>query len=74
MAQVKESLSPNIHLRGEITRRWQHLTTSEIEQCWKDRSSLIALLQNRYGYVQGRAEKEVDLFYLVFQARLLMAA
>jgi hypothetical protein len=74
MAQVKESFSPNAHLRGEIMRRWQQLSTSEIEQCWADRSKLIATLQDRYGYARGRAEKEVDLFYLEFQDRLRMAA
>ena len=74
MAQVKESLSPNGHLRGEITRRWQQLSTSEVEECAADRSRLIDALQTRYGYARRRAEKEVDLFYAEFMARLRMAA
>lgn len=74
MAQVKESFIPNIHLRGEIMRRWQELTTSEIEECCNDRSKLIDVLQTRYGFARRRAEKEVDLFYGEFRDRLRMAA
>ena len=74
MAQVKESFTPNAHLRGEITCRWQLLSTTEIEEGCADRSKLISFLQNRYGFVRRRAEQEVDLFYLEFQRRLQMAA
>lgn len=74
MAQVKESFSPNAHLRGEIMRRWQELSASEIDECWTDRSKLVAFLQSRYGYARRRAEQEVDLFYGEFQNRLRMAA
>lgn len=74
MAQVKESFTPNIHLRGEIMRRWQQLTAPEIDECCADRSKLIDVLQTRYGFARRRAEKEVDLFYGEFQHRLRMAA
>jgi hypothetical protein len=76
MAQVKEKtfVPSNGHLRGEITRRWQQLSTSEVAQCCEDRSKLIAVLQSRYGFAPRRAEKEVELFYLEFQNRLRMAA
>ena len=74
MAQVKESFSPNGHLRGEITRRWQQLNASEVELCSSDPSKLIDVLQNRYGFARRRAEKEVELFYGEFQNRLRMAA
>jgi hypothetical protein len=74
MAQVKESFIPNPHLRSEIMSRWQLLSTTEVEESSIDRSKLIALLQNRYGFVQRRAEQEVDLFYLEFKHRLHLAA
>jgi hypothetical protein len=74
MAQVKESLNPNRHLRSEITSRWQLLSNSEVEESCVDRSKLISFLQNRYGFVRRRAEQEVQLFYLEFQQRLRLAA
>ena len=74
MAQVKDSHRPNGHFRGEIMRRWQQLTASDVEQCCTDPAKLVDVLQNRYGYVRRRAEKEVDLFYGEFQARLRLAA
>jgi len=61
-------------LRGEILRRWEQLTTSDIEESGTDRSKLIDLLQSRYGYAQRRAEKEVELFFGDFQNRLRLAA
>jgi hypothetical protein len=61
-------------LPGEIQNRWKQLTTSDIEQCSADRSKLIGLLQARYGFAKGRAEKEVELFFGQFLDRLRMAA
>lgn len=61
-------------LRGEILRRWEQLTTSDIEDCGNDHSKLISLLVARYGYATRRAEKEVALFFGDFHDRLRMAA
>ena len=61
-------------LRGEITRRWQELTHSDIEACSRDRSRLIEALQARYGYARRRAEKEVELFFGEFRDRLRLTA
>src|SRR5712692_6003629 len=74
MAHAKFDSIFNRFLPGEITRRCQQLTTSEIEECCVDRSKLIDLLQARYGYARKRAEKEVELFFGEFQDRLRMAA
>ncbi len=74
MAQVKESFTPNTHLRSEIMSRWHLLSTAEVDEGCTDRSKLITFLQNRYGFAQRRAEQEVNLFYLEFQNRLRMAA
>ena len=74
MARAKSDSGSNRFFRGEITRRWQQLTTSEIEECCADQSRLIELLQARYGYAKTRAEKEIDLFFGELQDRLRMAA
>ena len=74
MAQGNFDSVSSRFFRGEIMRRWQQLTTSDIEECCVDLSKLSALLQARYGYARSRAEKEVDLFFGEFQARLRMAA
>lgn len=74
MAHAKFNGKSNLLIRGEIMRRWEQLTTSEIEECCTDRSKLIELLQARYGYARRRAEKEVELFFGDFQDRLRMAA
>jgi hypothetical protein len=74
MAPFKFGINANNHLRDEIARRWQQLTTSEIEVCCTDQSKLIDILQSRYGYSTSRAEKEVDLFFGEFQNRIRMAA
>ena len=74
MAHAKFDGSPKPLLCGEILRRWEQLTTSDIEECGTDRSELIGLLQARYGYARRRAEKEVELFFRDFQNRLRLAA
>jgi hypothetical protein len=61
-------------LRGEMLRRWEQLTNSDLDECGDDRSRLINLLETRYGYAKRRAEKEVALFFGDFQDRLRMAA
>ena len=74
MANAKFNSNPNRLLCGEMTRRWQQLSTSDIEESCADRSKLIEALQARYGFAKARAEKEVELFFLEFQTRLRMAA
>jgi len=74
MALANYARNPNHHLRGEITRRWDQLTESEINEVCTDHSKLIDILQMRYGYVKSRAEKEAHLFLGEFHDRLRMAA
>ncbi|PYR97351.1 MAG: CsbD family protein [Acidobacteria bacterium] len=74
MAHANHGSIPNRLLRGEITRRWQQLTNSDIDGCTADRSRLIELLQARYGYARRRAEKEVELFFGEFWDRLRQTA
>ena len=65
---------PNRLLLGEINRRWEQLTNSDIEECFADPSRLIDLLQARYGFAKARAEREVNLFFGEFEDRMRMAA
>jgi len=74
MAYSKFGSVSNRLLRGEITRRWQQLTTSDVDDCCADRSKLINALQFRYGYARKRAEREVELFLGEFQDRIRRAA
>jgi hypothetical protein len=74
MAQTNFGPASTQCFRGEIAHRWQQLTTSDIEECSRDRSKLRGLLETRYGYSSSRAEKEVELFIGEFQNRLRLAA
>jgi hypothetical protein len=74
MAHAKFESIPNRFLRGEISRRWQELTPSDIEEGCTDGSKLVDVLQTRYGFAKNRAEKEVELFLGELQGRLRLAA
>jgi hypothetical protein len=74
MARAQSETYSNRLLRGEILRRWEQLTTADIEECGTDESKLIDVLRARYGYARRRAEKEVELFFGEFRDRLRMAA
>jgi hypothetical protein len=74
MAHAKLELISSRLIRGELTGRWQQLTTSDVDACCADRSKLIDVLQSRYGYARKRAEKEAELFFGEFQDRLRLAA
>ena len=65
---------PNRLLCGEILRRWEQLTLSDIEETGIDQNRLAELLQRRYGFAKRRAEKEAELFFWEFQHRLRLAA
>jgi hypothetical protein len=74
MAQTNFGSVSKRSFRGEIAHRWQQLTDSDIEEGCTDRSKLRRLLEVRYGYARSRAEREVELFFGEFQARLRLAA
>jgi hypothetical protein len=77
MARAHSNIHQNHHHRllcGEILSRWKQLTTADVEECGSDRSKLINMLQDRYGYAKRIAEKEVELLFFEFQERLRMAA
>jgi hypothetical protein len=74
MVNVMNNNKPSRFLRGEITSRWQQLTSLEIDECCSDRSKFVSVLQSRYGYVRHRAEQEVALFLAELEDRLRMTA
>ena len=74
MAQPNFESVSNRFLRDEIARRWEQLTSSDIEECSADQTKLPRVLEMRYGFAHRRAEKEADLFIGEFHDRLRLAA
>ena len=74
MAQQRVDTVSTRFFRDEIARRWQQLTSSDIEECSADQSKLPMLLESRYGFAHSRAAKEADIFLGEFHDRLRKAA
>ena len=49
-------------LRGNIRERWGELTDDELDQIAGERDKLAGFLQEKYGYTQMEAEKQIDDF------------
>jgi uncharacterized protein YjbJ (UPF0337 family) len=49
-------------LRGEIRDRWGALTDDELDQIAGKRDQLIGKIQEKYGYTQMEAERQIDEF------------
>jgi uncharacterized protein YjbJ (UPF0337 family) len=49
-------------LRGSIRDKWGDLTDSELDQIAGKREKLAGLLQEKYGYTQMEAERQIDDF------------
>ena len=49
-------------LRGNIREKWGELTDDELDQIAGKRDKLSGLLQERYGYTQMEAERQIDEF------------
>jgi uncharacterized protein YjbJ (UPF0337 family) len=47
-------------LRAQIGSWWDRLTEADLEQIAGQKARLIGLVQERYGYAQGRAQQEVE--------------
>jgi uncharacterized protein YjbJ (UPF0337 family) len=47
-------------LRGKIRTWWDRLTEADLEQVAGQKSRLIRLVQEKYGYARERAEQEVE--------------
>jgi uncharacterized protein YjbJ (UPF0337 family) len=49
-------------IRGTIREKWGELTDDELDQIAGKRDRLAGLLQERYGYTQMEAERQIDDF------------
>jgi uncharacterized protein YjbJ (UPF0337 family) len=49
-------------LRGTIREKWGELTDDELDQIAGKRDKLAGLLQEKYGYTQMEAERQIDEF------------
>jgi len=49
-------------LRGSIREKWGNLTDDELDQIAGKRDKLAGFLQERYGYTQVEAERQIDDF------------
>jgi len=49
-------------IRGSIREKWGELTDDELDQINGKRDKLAGVLQERYGYTQMEAERQIDDF------------
>ena len=49
-------------LRGIIREKWGELTDDELDQIAGNSERLVGLLQEKYGYTQMEAERQLDEF------------
>jgi len=49
-------------LRGTIREKWGELTDDELDQIAGNSERLVGLLQEKYGYTQMEAERQLDEF------------
>lgn len=49
-------------LRGNIREKWGELTNDDLDQIAGKREKLAGILQERYGYTQMEAERQIDEF------------
>ena len=62
-AMNKDQLQDRWHrMKGEVKTQWDKLTNDDLEQVHGNLERLVGVIQERYGYVWERAEREVDAF------------
>ena len=49
-------------LRGEIRERWGELTNDDLDQIVGQTEKLAGVLQERYGYTQMEADRQIQEF------------
>ena len=62
------------HFRNEINAHWTELTSDELDQIDGRRDNLVILLESKYGYARGRAEREVERVVTDFELKLRRAS
>jgi uncharacterized protein YjbJ (UPF0337 family) len=51
-----------LQMKGAIREQWGKLTNDDLDQINGNLERLVGFVQERYGYVRDRAEKEVEAF------------
>lgn len=65
---IKNKMNKNVlegkwkQLRGTIRERWGELTNDDLDQIAGNRDRLAGLLQEKYGYTQMEAERQIEEF------------
>lgn len=54
-------------LKGQVQQQWGKLTHDELDRIAGKREELVGLIQEKYGYAQAEAEREVDAFLAGFK-------
>lgn len=54
-------------IRGSIREKWGELTDDELDQIAGKRDKLAGVLQERYGYTQMEAERQIDDFLATWE-------
>lgn len=49
-------------LKGQVQQQWGDLTNDDLDRISGKREELVGLIQEKYGYAQAKAEREVDAF------------
>jgi len=62
------------HFRNEITNLWTEISSDDLDRVDGTRANLVVLLESRYGYARGRAEREVERVVTEFEDKLRRAA
>jgi uncharacterized protein YjbJ (UPF0337 family) len=62
------------HFRNEINAHWTELSSDDLDQIDGRRDNLVILLERKYGYARGRAEREVERVVTDFELRLRRAS
>jgi uncharacterized protein YjbJ (UPF0337 family) len=60
--------------RKELRYQWSQLSPDDIDHIDGKRDDLVSILERRYGFARGRAEKEVDTFVNEFEDKLRRAS
>jgi len=62
------------HFRNEINAHWAELSSDELDRVDGRRDNLVILLESKYGYARGRAEREVERVVTDFELKLRRAS
>jgi uncharacterized protein YjbJ (UPF0337 family) len=49
-------------LRGKVREHWAQIADHDLDKIVGKREQLVGLVQEKYGYTKGKAEKDVDFF------------